>query len=311
MKVLLAGGSGFLGSHLAEELVKREYDVTVLDNLSSGIRDNLSYITDRITFIREDVTEFKTVEQFDYVINFASNASRREWERYPVEIALTNSLGSRNLIEIALKSNALYIYASSSEVYGDPTVIPTTEDYKGAVSTTGSRSAYDEGKRFGDALTKAYEREYGLKNIIIRFFNTYGPRMRGDDFYGRVVDRFVKQAIKGEPLTIYGDGSQTRSFTYVSDAVKAITLLMEKGETGAVYNVGSDHEIEILELAKLIKKTLSSNSDFNFMPLPEHDPKRRAADISKIRKLGYVPKVVLETGIKNMEYYVKNTEVRK
>jgi UDP-glucuronate decarboxylase len=306
MKVLLAGGSGFLGSHLAEELVKKRYEITVVDNLSSGLKDNLTNIIDRINFIHGDATDFKTVEQFDYVINFASNASRPEWERYPVEIALTNSVGSRNLIEIALKSKALYIYASSSEVYGDPTVVPTPEYYTGAVSTTGSRSAYDEGKRFGEALTKAYEREFGLKNIILRFFNTYGPRMRGDDFYGRVVDRFVNQAIKGEQLTINGDGSQTRSFIYVSDAVNATTLLMEKGEIGAVYNVGSDHEIKIIELARLVKRILSSDSKIEFVPLPENDPKRRAADISKIRKLGYAPKVDLETGIKNMEYYIKN-----
>lgn len=311
MKVLLAGGSGFLGSHLAEELCEKGYEIIILDNLSSGLMDNLKNISHRITFIHGDVIDFKTSEKFDYVINFASNASRSEWEKYPVEVALTNSLGSKNLIEIALKSNALYIYASSSEVYGDPTVVPTPEDYKGSVSTTGTRSAYDEGKRFGDALAKAYEREFGLRNIIIRFFNTYGPRMRGGDFYGRVVDRFVKQAIKGEPITIYGDGSQTRSFTYVSDAVNAITLLMENGEIGSVYNVGSDQEIKILELAKLVKKTLSSPSILTFMPLPEHDPKRRAADISKIRKLGYNPKVDLQTGIKNMGSYIENMEVNK
>jgi nucleoside-diphosphate-sugar epimerase len=311
MKVLLAGGSGFLGSHLAEELCEKGYEIIILDNLSSGLMDNLKNISHRITFIHGDVIDFKTSEKFDYVINFASNASRSEWEKYPVEVALTNSLGSKNLIEIAIKSNALYIYASSSEVYGDPTVVPTPEDYKGSVSTTGTRSAYDEGKRFGDALAKAYEREFGLRNIIIRFFNTYGPRMRGGDFYGRVVDRFVKQAIKGEPITIYGDGSQTRSFTYVSDAVNAITLLMENGEIGSVYNVGSDQEIKILELAKLVKKTLSSPSILTFMPLPEHDPKRRAADISKIRKLGYNPKVDLQTGIKNMGSYIENMEVNK
>ena len=306
MKVLLAGGSGFLGSHLAEELVRRNYEVTILDNLSSGLRENLHSIHGKINFILSDAINFQSEDHYDFILNFASNASRKEWEKFPVEVALANSIGSKNLIEISLKNNAVYIYASSSEVYGDAQVVPTPEDYIGSVSTTGSRSAYDEGKRFGDALTKAYEREHGLKNIIIRFFNTYGPRMRGDDFYGRVVDRFVKHAMENKPLTIYGNGKQTRSFTYVSDSVKAIILLMEKGKLGEVYNIGSDHEIEIIDLANTVKKTLSSNSELKFMPLPEHDPKRRAADISKIRKLGYSPEVHIEDGIKNMANYIKN-----
>ncbi|MHB8360887.1 MAG: NAD-dependent epimerase/dehydratase family protein [Thermoplasmataceae archaeon] len=300
MKVLLAGGSGFLGSHLAEALIKKGYEVDVLDNLSSGLRENLDSIKDKISFTLGDVIDFKSDKKYDYVLNFASNASRMEWEKFPVEVALSNSLGSKNLIELSLRSNAMYIYASSSEIYGNPTIIPTPEEYVGSVSTTGTRSAYDEGKRFGDALTKAYEREHGLRNIIIRFFNTYGPRMRGGDFYGRVVDRFVKQAIANEPLTIYGNGEQTRSFTYVSDTVQAIILLMEKGKSGEVYNVGNDREIKIIELANIVKRTLSSGSEMKFLPLPEHDPKRRAADISKIRKLGFHPEIDIENGITMM-----------
>ena len=310
MKALIAGGAGFLGSFLAESLLNKGWEIYILDNLSSGLLENLEQIKERIQFIKGDVITYSTREKFDYVINFASNASRAEWEKYPVEVALSNSVGSKNLIEIALNSDATYIYASSSEVYGTATQIPTTEDYLGSVSTTGTRSPYDEGKRFGDAITKAYEREYGLKNIIIRFFNTYGPRMRGGDFYGRVIDRFVRQAQNNEPLTIYGDGSQTRSFTYVSDAVVAILMLIEKGKLGEIYNVGSDNEIEILKLAGIVKEVLNSSSEIKFLPLPEHDPKRRAADITKIKKLGYKPKVSLQDGIKLMANSINRGKVK-
>lgn len=310
MKALIAGGAGFLGSFLAESLLNKGWEIYILDNLSSGLLENLEPIKENIQFIKGDVITYSTREKFDYVINFASNASRAEWEKYPVEVALSNSVGSKNLIEIALNSDATYIYASSSEVYGTATQIPTTEDYLGSVSTTGTRSPYDEGKRFGDAITKAYEREYGLKNIIIRFFNTYGPRMRGGDFYGRVIDRFVRQAQNNEPLTIYGDGSQTRSFTYVSDAVVAILMLIGKGKLGEIYNVGSDNEIEILKLADIVKEVLNSSSEIKFLPLPEHDPKRRAADITKIKKLGYKPKVSLQDGIKLMANSINRGKVK-
>ena len=305
MRALIAGGSGFLGSFLAEGLVRKGWEIHILDNLSSGLLENLDSIKERIHFIKEDVISFNTEEKFDYIINFASNASRVEWEKYPVEVALSNSIGSKNLIEIALHSDATYVYASSSEVYGNATQIPTSEDYLGSVSTTGTRYPYDEGKRFGDAITKAYEREYGLKNIIIRFFNTYGPRMRGGDFYGRVLDRFVRQALSNEPLTIYGDGTQTRSFTYVSDAVSAILMLIEKGKLGEVYNIGSDNEIEILKLAGIVKRVLYSSSEIKFLPLPEHDPRRRSADITKIKQLGYEPQITLEDGIKLMAKSIK------
>ncbi len=310
MKALIAGGAGFLGSFLAESLLNKGWEIYILDNLSSGLLENLEPIKENIQFIKGDVITYSTREKFDYVINFASNASRAEWEKYPVEVALSNSVGSKNLIEIALNSDATYIYASSSEVYGTATQIPTTEDYLGSVSTTGTRSPYDEGKRFGDAITKAYEREYGLKNIIIRFFNTYGPRMRGGDFYGRVIDRFVRQAQNNEPLTIYGDGSQTRSFTYVSDAVVAILMLIGKGKLGEIYNVGSDNEIEILKLSGIVKEVLNSSSEIKFLPLPEHDPKRRAADITKIKKLGYKPKVSLQDGIKLMANSINRGKVK-
>ncbi len=303
MKVLIAGGAGFLGSYLAERFVAEGHDVHILDNFASGLKQNIENIRDKVTLLQNDVISFRTDEKYDIVVNFASRASRVEWEKHPVDVALSNAIGSKKLIETALKSNALYVYASSSEVYGDPKVIPTPEDYVGCVSTTGSRSPYDEGKRFGDAITKAYERQYGLKNIIIRFFNTYGPRMRGGDFYGRVVDRFIQQAMHNEPITVYGDGSQTRSFTYVSDTIDGVITAITRGKEGEVYNIGNDSETSIADLAKIVRKLVESSSKIYFKDLPENDPKRRAADITKMRELGWGPKISLEEGIRNIVKY--------
>ncbi len=300
MRVLIAGGAGFLGSYLSERFVDDGYDVHILDNFASGLKSNIENIRDKITLLEDDVTTFRSDERYDIVVNFASRASRVEWEKQPVDVALSNAVGSKNLIEVALMCNALYIYASSSEVYGDPKIIPTPEDYVGCVSTTGSRSPYDEGKRFGDALTKAYERQYGLRNIIIRFFNTYGPRMRGGDFYGRVIDRFIQQAMHNEPITVYGDGSQTRSFTYVSDTIDGVMTAITKGKVGEIYNIGNDKETRIVDLAKLVRKLAKLSSEIRFKDLPENDPKRRAADITKMRKLGWEPKISLEEGITNI-----------
>lgn len=300
MKVLLAGGAGFLGSHLVEKFLIKDYAVHILDNFNSGLLDNLKSVQDRVKIIKEDVIDFTTDEKYDLVINFASRASRVEWETHPVDVALSNAIGSRNLIEIALKSDAMYVFASSSEIYGDAEIVPTPEDYLGRVSTTGSRSSYDEGKRFGDALTKAYEKQYGLKNIILRFFNTYGPRMRGGDFYGRVVDRFIEQALKGDPLTVYGDGKQTRSFTYVDDTINGVQIAIEKGKPGEVYNIGNDMQTNIIDLAHIVQKVSKSKSQIHFKPLPENDPKKRAADITKMRNIGWYPQISLEDGIERM-----------
>ena len=300
MKVLIAGGAGFLGSYLAERFVAEGHNVHILDNFASGLKQNIEDIKEKVTLLENDVISFRTDERYDIVVNFASRASRVEWEKHPVDVALSNAVGSKNLIEVALRCNALYVYASSSEVYGDPKVIPTPEDYVGCVSTTGSRSPYDEGKRFGDALTKAYERQYGLRNIIIRFFNTYGSRMRGGDFYGRVIDRFIQQAMRGEPITVYGDGSQTRSFTYVSDTIDGVMTAIAKGKEGEVYNIGNDSETRIVDLAKLVRNLAKSASEIQFKDLPENDPNRRAADITKMRELGWGPKISLEEGITNI-----------
>jgi len=297
-RVLIAGGAGFLGSHLTERLLKEGYEVIVVDDLSSGLESNLSQVIDQIELIKYNITDLDYKKPFDILINLASRASRVEWETYPVEVALSNSVGNNNLIKLALRNKALYIYASSSEVYGNPDLVPTPETYLGRVSTTGTRSPYDEGKRFGEALVKSYEREYGLKNIIIRFFNTYGPRMRGGDFYGRVMDRFIQQAINREPITVYGDGCQTRSFTYVSDCIEAVSILIKKGIIGEIYNVGNDTETRILGLAKLVKKVSNSDSEIVFLPLPVDDPVRRSADITKLRNLNFYHRVSMEDGIR-------------
>ena len=295
-RILIAGGAGFLGSHLAEKLVA-DFDVTIVDNLSSGMESNIKNINDRVEFIKCDVESFSYDKKIDIIIDLASRASRVEWETYPVEVALSNSIGTNNLIKLALKNGSPFIYASSSEIYGEPDIIPTPETYVGKVDTISSRAPYDEGKRFSEALIKSYEKEYGLENIIIRFFNTYGPRMRGGDFYGRVLDRFIKQSLNEEPITVYGSGDQTRSFTFVSDAIEAIELILRNGKYGEIYNIGNDQETKIIDLARLVIKLTSTNSDIIFKDLPENDPFRRSADITKMTKLGWKHKVSLESGI--------------
>ena len=306
--ILIAGGAGFLGSHLAERLLKDGCEVTIVDDLSSGRETNISGIMGKLEFIQSDISDLEYHKPIDIIINLASRASRVEWETYPVEVALSNSLGNNNLVRLALRSKALYVYASSSEIYGNPDVFPTPETYLGRVSTTGSRSPYDEGKRFGEALVKAYEREYGLKNIILRLFNTYGPRMRGGDFYGRVVDRFIQQAIHGDPITVYGDGKQTRSFSYVSDVVEAVNILLNKGKSGEVYNIGNDAETSIIDFASMVRKICKSSSKIEFKPLPPDDPERRSADISKISALGFKHAVDLSNGVAMMAEYARETE---
>ena len=300
MRILLAGGAGFLGSHLAEALVAQGDYVVILDNLSSGLAANISRINKQVTFINADVSTYKTEETFDLVLNLASRASRKEWESFPVEVAKSNAFGTDNLISIALRSKAKFLLASTSEIYGNPDVVPTPESYIGRVSSTGSRSPYDEGKRFAEALVKSYESQYALDSIIIRFFNTYGPRMRGGDLYGRVIDRFLQQAMNNKPLTVYGSGMQTRSFTYVSDTVSAILKIIDNWKTGEVYNVGSDNETKIIDLAKMIIKVTGSKSTIVQKEMPPDDPLRRAADVSKIKKLGWRQEISLEEGLRLM-----------
>ena len=309
MKVLIAGGAGFLGSHLTDALVSEGNEVAIIDNLSSGLLSNLGNSRDRIKFIEGDVTEKVEFDgNLDLVINMASNASRVEWETHPVAVALANSLGSRNLIELALSKGARYIYASTSEIYGNPEVVPTPETYISRLDHLGSRSPYDESKKFGETIIRAYETERKLQSIIIRFFNTYGPRMRGGDFYGRVIDRFMKQAISDEPLTVYGDGTQTRSFAYVSDTIRAVMLLIKKGKNGEIYNVGAGNEMKIIELANLVKEVTGARSTIVHKELPKDDPKRRCPDCRKIAALGWSPQVTVRDGLKEMLKFYKASD---
>lgn len=295
-RVLVAGGAGFLGSHLVEALVARGDDVEVIDDLSTGRPENLAAVRDRIVVRRESVTTAEPQGRFELVFNLASNASRSDWERRPVDVALTNAVGSDRLIRLALRSGARYVYASSSEVYGRPTIVPTPESYPGLVSSVGTRSAYDEGKRFGEALTKAYERQSGLRAVIARIFNTYGPRMSQGQ-YGRVIERFVEQARAGRPITIFGDGHQTRAFCYVTDVVGGLLCLADRGTSGEVYNLGSSEEVEIADLARRVCRAVGKTPSFVFAPLPPDDPLRRAADTAKLRALGWSPTVSLDDGL--------------
>ena len=294
MKYLIFGGAGFLGSHLVESL---EGDITVVDDLST-----VKYLElpPNVKLIKDRVETFKTNEKFDFVIHLAARPSPEDYVQHPVETALSNSLGTYNALEIARKSDAIFLYSSSSEIYGHAEIIPTPEDYWGKVNPIGVRSCYDESKRFSEALIMSYFREYGLDVRIQRPFNVYGPRLREDGSYGRVVSRFIYQALKGEDITIFGDGNQTRAFLYVSDWTEATKkMLFTQGLKGEVFNVGSDKEVKIIDLAKMIIRLTNSNSKIKFLPPRADDPPRRAADITRAKKiLGWEPKVNLEEGLK-------------
>jgi Nucleoside-diphosphate-sugar epimerases len=279
MKYLIFGGAGFLGSHLVESL---EGDITVVDDLST-----VKYLElpPSVKLIKDRVETFKTNEKFDFVIHLAARPSPEDYMQHPVETALSNSLGTYKALEIARKSDAIFLYTSSSEVYGHAEIIPTPEDYWGKVNPIGVRSCYDESKRFSEALIMSYFREYGLDVRIQRPFNVYGPRLREDGSYGRVVSRFIYQALKGEDITVFGDGSQTRAFLYVSDWVEATKrMLFTQGLKGEVFNVGSDKEVKIIDLAKTIIRLTNSSSKIRFLPPRPDDPPRRAADITKAKK---------------------------
>ncbi|MDE1824985.1 MAG: NAD-dependent epimerase/dehydratase family protein [Candidatus Micrarchaeota archaeon] len=302
----MAGGAGFLGSHLAEALVANGDKVVIIDNLSSGLLSNLNAIEEKIEFMKGDITKELNVKgSIDLIVNMASRAARKEWETYPVEIALANSVGTDNLARLAISKKARLIYASTSELYANPEVVPTPETYIARLDHISSRAPYDESKKFGETLIKAYEAQYGLRNIIIRLFNAYGPRMRGGDMYGRVIDRFMKQALAEEPLTVYGTGKQTRSFTYVSDTIAGIMLLIKSGKNGEIYNLGSSVETSVIDLAKLVIEATGSKSKIEYGPLPPGDPQRRGADSSKISALGWTPKVPIKQGLRQMLKFYK------
>jgi len=304
---LVTGGAGFLGSWMCERLISEGFGVICLDNVGSGSWRNVDHLIGKknFKFIKQDVTKpIKIGGNVDYVFSMASRASPVDFDEHAVDILMTNSLGTKNALDLARKKKARFLLASSSEVYGDPLEHPQKETYRGNVSTTGPRSPYDESKRFAEALAFAYLRNYKVDVRVARIFNTYGPRMRKDD--GRIVPNFIMQTLKGRPITVYGNGSQTRSFCFVDDLVEGLVRLMLKdGLSGQVTNIGNPREFTVLEVAKLVKKLTDSRSKIIFKPLPKDDPARRKPDIAKAKKLlGWEPKVPFEKGLlETVDYF--------
>jgi len=299
-RVLITGGAGFIGSWLCGILAHLNTRVTCLDDLSSGRASNIDHIhIKNFKFINSDVCKFEPKERYDRILHLASIASPEDYRRRPDKPLLSNSLGSYKVLEMSREFGSTILFASSSEVYGDAKVIPTPESYWGNVNPTGVRSCYDEAKRFGEALFMAYHRQYGVDVRIARIFNTYGPRIRADGAYARVIPRFISQALRDNPITVYGDGSQTRSFCYIADTVKALLLQLTTGKArGEALNIGSPYEVSILELAEAVKKLTRSNSEITFHPLPQDDPKRRCPDLTKTeRTLGWKPEASLSEGL--------------
>src|SRR2546428_13852340 len=305
MRVLITGGAGFLGSHLCDRLIGMGHQVVCVDNLVTGSMDNVAHLLghERFTFINYNVCDYLYVEgALDAVMHFASPASPQDYLEFPIATLKVGALGTHKSLGLAKAKQARFLLASTSEVYGDPLVSPQSETYWGNVNPIGPRGVYDEAKRFAEAMTVAYQRYHGLDTRIVRIFNTYGPRMRPHD--GRVVSNFIVQALKGEPLTVYGDGSQTRSFCYVDDLVEGIVRLFERGGSEPT-NIGNPNEFTVRQLAELVLRLTGSRSCIVERPLPTDDPKVRQPDIRRAREtLGWEPKVSLEDGLRRtIEYF--------
>jgi dTDP-glucose 4,6-dehydratase len=304
MRTLVTGGAGFLGSHLCEALLAEGYSVICVDNLITGHEENIAYLADesRFVFQNQDISRPFDFGKVDYVFNFASPASPVDYMEHGIETLQVGSFGTYNALEYARRYGAKFFMASTSECYGDPEQHPQQETYWGHVNPIGPRSVYDEAKRFSEALTMAYLRYHKLDTHIVRIFNTYGPKMQLND--GRVIPNFMKQAIQGEDLTVYGDGLQTRSFCYVSDEIEGIMRLAKSDEHLPV-NIGNPHEFTILECAKRVIEVTGSKSKIAFEPLPQDDPKQRRPDISKAKRLlGWEPKIQLEEGLRlSLDYF--------
>jgi dTDP-glucose 4,6-dehydratase len=309
MRVLITGAAGFLGSHMCDRLLAEGHSVIGVDNLITGRPGNVEHLSreGRFEFVEHDITKpFTATFALDVIVNMASPASPKDYLEHPIETLDVGSIGSRNMLELARSQSARYLVTSTSECYGDPLVHPQVETYWGHVNPVGPRSCYDESKRFAEALTMAYHRTYGLATNIARIFNTYGPRMKLDD--GRVVPALVDQALQGKPLTVFGDGSQTRSFCYVSDLIDGLYRLMLSDERYPV-NLGNPIELTILEFAERIRRLTGSSSKTQFMPLPQDDPKQRRPDISKAeRVLGWRPRVDLEEGLRQTIEHFRRTQ---
>jgi dTDP-glucose 4,6-dehydratase len=304
-RYLVTGGAGFIGSHLCESFLNQGHEVLCMDNYSTGAKENMAPFlkNPRFRFIDHNVSRFIEVQEpLDYILHFASPASPVDYLELPIPTLKVGALGTHNTLGLAKAKNAVYLLASTSEVYGDPLVRPQSEEYWGNVNPIGPRGVYDEAKRFAEAMTMAYHRYHGLNTRIVRIFNTYGPRMRLRD--GRVVPNFIMQALKGEPLTVYGQGQQTRSFQYVDDLVTGINKLL-KADHHLPVNIGNPHEMTVLEFAKKIIELTDSKSEIVYKPLPEDDPQVRQPDIAKAKKiLNWEPVVKLEDGLlKTIEYF--------
>jgi dTDP-glucose 4,6-dehydratase len=305
MRVLVTGGAGFLGSHLCDFLVNKGHDVVCMDNLLTGDISNIDHIRDKnFLFIHHDVTNYIYLEgELDYIFHFASPASPIDYLELPIQTLKVGSLGTHKALGLAKEKNARFLLASTSEVYGDPLIHPQKEDYWGNVNPIGPRGVYDEAKRFAEALTMAYHRYHGVETRIVRIFNTYGPRMRLYD--GRVVPTMLRQAICGENLTVFGDGSQTRSFCYVSDLIEGIYALM-LSDTAEPVNIGNPREMSILDFARMIQQITCSSGDIVFEDLPVDDPKVRQPDITRAQTiLKWEPKIPVEEGLANTYAWMK------
>jgi dTDP-glucose 4,6-dehydratase len=311
VRVVITGGAGFLGSHLCDYFLEKGWDVLCVDNLVTGSEANVSHLVSNphFKFSRQDVSEqIDAAGEVDAVMHFASPASPPDYLKLPIETMKVGSLGTLNALELAKAKRAKFLMASTSECYGDPTVSPQPETYWGYVNSVGPRSVYDEAKRFSEAITMAYHRHHKLDTRIVRIFNTYGPRMRLND--GRALPNFLYQALVGDPITVYGDGKQTRSFCYVSDLIEGIYRLLESEEHDPV-NIGNPNEITILEFAERVRKLVGATTPIIFEPLPQDDPKQRCPDITKAKKLlHWEPKVQLADGLQiTYEYFRKSVEV--
>ncbi len=306
MRALVTGGAGFLGSHLCERLLAEGMDVVAMDSFLTGNRENIAHLlaNPRFALIEHDVTKFIALDgPVDWIFHFASPASPIDYLKLPIQTLKVGSLGTHNALGLAKAKGARFLLASTSEVYGDPLVHPQREEYWGNVNTIGPRGVYDEAKRFAESITMAYHRAHGVATRIVRIFNTYGPRMRLKD--GRVVPAFIGQALTGAPMTVFGDGSQTRSFCYVSDLIDGIYRLMKSDEVLPV-NIGNPHEMTVLQFAEEIRRLTGSASVIKHEPLPVDDPKVRQPDISKAKRLlGWEPRVALEDGLRETINYFR------
>lgn len=305
MRAVVTGGAGFLGSHLTDRLLREGWKVVVIDNLVTGSTDNIAHHSgnENLSFIKQDVTEYLFLEgPVDFVFHFASPASPIDFVRMPIPVLKVGALGTHKALGLAKAKNAKFMLASTSEVYGDPLVSPQPETYWGNVNPIGPRGVYDEAKRYAEAMTMAYHHFHGLDTRIVRFFNTYGPRMRLDD--GRVVPNFLHQALTGAPLTVYGDGSQTRSFGYVEDIVEGVWRLANSGFNEPV-NIGTQDEHTVLEFAKIVIDVTQSQSQIEYRPALPDDPKQRRPDLTRNQMVlnGWTPKVNLRDGLKRTADY--------